>query len=133
MPITTTMTDIMVEVASKLRDIGGSPPLKQQIYRIKSALNWRDPAAANRIRHLVHKQQRATPEQVDQIRFAHARHLIQKMRDRSAEDRALLESIKDFLEIAQRVDSDYYQPVIQEIGELIGTLRDTSRGCGVVD
>ena len=124
---------IALEVASKLLDLGGEPPLKSQIYRIKSALKWRDPAAANRIRHLVHQEQRPTPEQVDQIRLAHARHIIQKMRDRSAEDRVLLESIKDFLEIAQRVDSDYYQPVIQEIGELIGTLRDTSRGGGVVD
>lgn len=123
---------IALEVSQKLLDLGGDPPLKSQIYRVKSALSWRDPAAANRIRHLINLEQRATPEQVDQIRAAHARHIISKLRARSAEDQRLLDELGRFIEIARQTDSNYFKPIFEEIGSLIRAAGDEASRIGVV-
>jgi hypothetical protein len=117
------MSSIALEVTRKLKDLGGEPPFKSQLIRIKSALSWRDPSAESRIRHLVRGEQRATPEQVDQIRLAHARLVVAKLRGRSQEDAALFQSLKEFIEIAHRSDSGFYGQMLEEIGDLIDHRR----------
>lgn len=137
----TTVSVYAYEVRERLLDIGGRHKRSLTVENALAHLRrvnprrWYAKQAPGRVERFLRLRQEPKPEEISDVKTAHARITPKLIEANCAENRELAQSLRQFIETALVADPEFYSPQIEaaraiarELGELVGGSRTQDRG-----
>lgn len=124
------------EMSEKLLQLGGGGGRfsKSMVRPIMSRLKWWDTGADNRIRHLIYREQKPTPEQVRDVRRAYIKYRAERLAIERRENNAILaDNVRTALEAMQHSDPDFFARDIEAHRALLRKIDDMGGEQGAGD
>lgn len=138
---TETVSAVACEVQKKLIDLGGK---NKQSVTVENALahlrrvnprRWYSQQAPGRVLRFLTLRQMPKPEEIADVKIAHARITPNLIGANCAENRELAQSLRRFIETALIADPEFYGPeveaareIVRELGDLVGPQGSKGRG-----